>query len=81
MLREITEGKADKNKEFLKLQKSIKSVKSIFDSFEEEFRIIVSGPDATNGEWIDEKEDMIYKYENSLNRATKKVADIAYKIL
>ena len=80
MLKEILEGK-DKSKEFNKLQKLIKSMKNSLDSFEEEFRIISTTPQGTNGEWIDEKENMIDAQWKFAQKQMSKISDTAYNIL
>lgn len=82
MIKEIIEAKQrDKSKEFKQLQKMIKSMKNSLDSFEEEFRIISTTPQASNGEWFDEKEDMINKYEKFIHNKMSKASDLAYKLL
>ena len=82
MIKEILEGKErDKSKEFKQFQKIIKTIKNSLDSYEEEFRIISTTPQGSNGEWLDEKEEMIEKIEKLIQDKISKASDLAYKLL
>ena len=78
MLREVTETK---NKNLQDFQKSIKSIKSMLDSLEEEIVTISKLPVGTNGEWLDEKDTMLYKYERSIQKKMTNVSNSAFEII